>query len=128
MSTHNSNRPVNLNLFAFRFPLNALASITHRITGVLLLAGVGLLIYLADLALTSAEGFDHARLLIGAGGFATFLLWATLVALAYHLFAGIKHMLLDFHIGDTVGPARGASIAVIVLTAIAAILLGAWLW
>jgi succinate dehydrogenase / fumarate reductase, cytochrome b subunit len=128
MSTDKMNRPVNLNLFAFRFPLAALASITHRVTGVLLLAGVGLLIYLADTALSSAEGFAEARGLINAGGFATFLLWATLVALVYHLLAGIKHILLDFHIGDTVPAAFGASIAVIVLTLIDAVLLGVWLW
>ena len=128
MSTDKSHRPVNLNLFAFRFPLAAIASITHRITGVLLLAGVGLLIYLADLAFSSADGFAAAKSLINAGGLATFLLWATLVALAYHLLAGIKHILLDFHIGDTVQAAFGASIAVIVLTAIDAVLLGAWLW
>jgi len=128
MSTLNSKRPVNLNLFAFRFPLAAMASITHRITGVLLLAGVGLIIYLADLAFTSPEGFASAKALIAAGGFVTFLLWATLVALVYHLLAGIKHILLDFHIGDSVGAAQGLSIAVIVLTAIDAVLLGAWLW
>jgi len=128
MSTDKMNRPVNLNLFAFRFPLNALVSITHRVTGVLLLAGVGLLIYLADMALSSAEGFADARALIGAGGFATFLLWATLVALVYHLVAGIKHILLDFDIGDTLPVAFGASIAVIVLTLVGAVLLGAWLW
>ncbi len=122
------NRPVNLNLFAFRFPLAALASITHRVTGVLLLAGVGLLIYLADIALSSPEGFADARTLINAGGFATFLLWATLVALVYHLLAGIKHILLDFHIGDTVPASFGASIAVIVLTLVDAVLLGVWLW
>ena len=128
MSTLNSKRPVNLNLIAFRFPLAAMASITHRITGVLLLAGVGLIIYLADLALSSPAGFDAARALAGGGGIATFLLWATLVCLAYHLLAGIKHLLLDFHIGDSIGAAQGLSIAVIVLTAIDAVLLGAWLW
>ena len=128
MSIDKMNRPINLNLFAFRFPLAALASITHRVTGVLLLAGVGLLIYLADTALSSAEGFVDAKALINAGGFATFLLWATLVALVYHLLAGIKHILLDFHIADTVPAAFAASIAVIVLTLIDAVLLGVWLW
>ena len=128
MSTLNSKRPVNLNLFAFRFPLAAMASITHRITGVLLLAGIGLIIYLADLGLSSPEGLESARALVGAGGFFTFLLWATLVALVYHLLSGINHILLDFHIGDSVGAAQGMSIAVIILTAIDAVLLGAWLW
>lgn len=128
MSTLNSKRPVNLNLFAFRFPLAAMASITHRVTGVLLLAGFGLIIYLADLGLSSPDGFEAARALIGAGGLFTFLLWATLVALAYHLLAGVKHILLDFHIGDSVGAAYGLSIGVIILTAVDAVLLGAWLW
>lgn len=127
MSTLNSKRPVNLNVLGW-FPLSAMASITHRITGILLLAGVGVIIYLADLAFTSAEGFASAKALVGAGGIFTFLLWATLVALVCHLLAGIKHILLDFHIGDSVAAAHGLSIAVIVLTAIDAVLLGAWLW
>ncbi len=127
MSTLNSKRPVNLNLLAW-IPLTAAASITHRITGVLLLAGVGVILYSADLALTSPEGFASAKALISAGGIFTFLLWATLVALVYHFYAGIKHILLDFHIADSIGAAYWMSIAVIVLTAIDAVLLGAWLW
>ncbi|MCP5180361.1 MAG: succinate dehydrogenase, cytochrome b556 subunit [Pseudomonadales bacterium] len=128
MSTLNSNRPINQGVFTSRLPLAALASITHRITGVLLLAGVGLLIYLADVALSSEAGFADARALIDAGGLVTFLLWATLVAICYHFLAGVKHLLLDFHIGDNVRAAFGMSIAVIVLTAIDAIWLGVWLW
>ena len=129
MSSMNSNRPISLPLLGgVRLPLAAIASITHRITGVLLFAGVALFLYLLGMALESAEGFDAAAALIFSGGWVTFLVWASLVALAYHIYAGIKHLLLDFHIGDTVGAAFWGSVVVIVLTLIDAVLLGMWLW
>ena len=36
-----TDRPVALNLFSFRWPLAAMVSITHRVTGVVLFAVAG---------------------------------------------------------------------------------------
>ena len=49
-----TDRPINLALTKFKFPLAAIASITHRITGVLLFVGIAFLLYLLDQSLTSA--------------------------------------------------------------------------
>ena len=48
-----TDRPVNLNLFAFSFPLTAIVSITHRITGIILFGGVAFALYVLDMALAS---------------------------------------------------------------------------
>lgn len=122
-----SKRPVYLNLLQFSWPFAALASITHRITGAALFFALLGLLYALDLALSSPTGFDEAKALL-AQPLIQFLLWLVLVAVTYHLIAGIKHMLLDFHIGDTVAAAKLGSVLVFVFSAIVAVGLGMWIW
>ena len=122
-----SHRPVNLALTKFSFPLAALASITHRITGILLFAGVAVLLYLVDLATTSDAGFEHARAMLAAP-IPKLVLLAILAALTFHVVAGVKHLLLDFHIGDSKAAGKlGAQIS-IALTIVIVAAAGAWLW
>lgn len=104
-----------------------MASIVHRLTGVGLFAGIAWLLYLLDLALDSPAGFGRAEaVLAGTGGKVALL--AVLALLAYHLIAGIRHLLLDMHIGDTLAAARRGSWLVFALTAVTVLALGAWLW
>ena len=56
------------------------------------------------------------------------VLLAVLALLTYHVVAGIKHMLLDFHIGDSFEAASASSIAVFIISAILIAALGVWLW
>ena len=124
-----AERPVSLSLpglFA-AMPVTAVASILHRISGIVLFAGVLYLCYLLDLALAGEAGFARAAAAVAtpAGALA---LWAILVALAYHLLAGVKHLLLDFHVGDTLRAARAGSWITIVLTVAAAVAVALWLW
>ena len=104
-----------------------MASIAHRLSGMGLFVGFAWLLYLIDLALASPAGFDRAAaMLAGSGG--KLALLAVLALLAYHLLAGIRHLLLDMHIGDTLAAARTASWSVFALTAVVVAALGAWLW
>ena len=104
-----------------------MASIAHRLSGMGLFVGFAWLLYLLDLALDSPAGFARAQaLLAGTGG--KVLLLAVLALLAYHLMAGIRHLLLDMHIGDTMAAARRGSWLVFAATAVAVGALGAWLW
>ena len=104
-----------------------MASIAHRISGMGLFVGFGWLLYLLGLALASPEGFARAAALLAGLG-AKITLLALLAMLAYHLLAGIRHLLLDLHVGDTLVVARRASWLVFALTAVAVAALGAWLW
>ena len=98
----NPDRPVNLPLprLAMAMPITALASILHRITGVVLFVGMMFVFYLLDLAMASPAGFDEAAAVVGSP-LGKFGVWVLSTGLAYHLVAGVRHLLLDFHVGDT---------------------------
>lgn len=122
-----TERPVNLNLLVFRFPLAAIVSITHRITGVILFAGVAFALYAFDLAVASEQGFVAAKALV-AHPLGMFVLLGLIATLTFHIVAGLKHLLMDFHVGDTVEAAFYGSIAVIVLTIVITGAVGVTLW
>jgi len=123
----NTERPVNLSLTKFSFPITAIASITHRITGVLLFAAIAFLLWLLSLALDSPEGFDRATGLLAAP-LPKLVMLATLAALAYHILAGVKHLFMDFHMGDSFAAARLGSQVVFALTVVVTVLAGVWIW
>lgn len=120
-------RPVNLDLTKFSFPLPALASITHRITGVFLFVGLAFGLYALDLSLESPTGFAAAQALMD-GFLGKFIAWGLLTALGYHLVAGVKHLLLDWDVGETLEGARRATNIVIAAAVILSILAGVWVW
>lgn len=119
-------RPVEISPASY-LPVTAVASITHRITGVALFAGLAYLLWLLDMALASEEGFVRAAGFIQTP-FGKLALWAVLAALAYHFMAGIKHLLFDFHVGDSLSGARRAAWLTLSAAALAALGLGVWLW
>lgn len=125
----NSDRPVNLPLprLALAMPVTAVASILHRITGVVLFGGVFFLCYLLDRAVTDAAGFEHAAAVLTAP-FGKVGLWVILTSLAYHVVAGVRHLLLDFHVGDSLTGGRVGAWTSIVLTGVGGVVLAAWLW
>jgi succinate dehydrogenase / fumarate reductase cytochrome b subunit len=122
-----TERPVYLSLTQFKWPLAAMASITHRITGVLLFIGIAFLLYLLELGVESERSFAHASALLEEP-LAKFVLWAVLGAVIYHLVAGVKHLFLDFHIGDSLEGASIATWLTLVTSAVLIVLAGAWLW
>jgi succinate dehydrogenase / fumarate reductase cytochrome b subunit len=127
MMTNKSERPVYISLTQFKFPVTAIASIVHRITGMLLFLGIAYLLWLLDVALQSEAGFAEAAAALDAP-FAKLVLWGVLAMLIYHVLAGLKHLLLDFHIGDTFEAASVSAYVVFVLTAVLAVVVGVWLW
>lgn len=120
-------RPVNLNLILFKWPLPAITSILHRISGVALFFGTAILLYLLQLSLDSQAGFDLA-LEIVASPAGKIILWLIVAALAYHLIAGAKHLLMDMGIGETREGAKTGAIVTLLLFAVSAVLAGVWLW
>lgn len=122
-----TDRPINLALLTFKYPLAALVSIAHRISGVLLFVGIAFLLYLLDESLASEQGLDDARLLLHSP-LPKLVLLAVVATLIYHLVAGIKHLLLDFHVGDSLEGGRFAAQATIAISAVLILLAGVWLW
>ena len=95
----------------FKYPLPAVSSILHRLSGIFIFVGVALMLYLLELSLQSESGF--ALVLSG---------------LLYHLIAGIRHLIMDLGYGETLkGGLIGACIT-LALSAVAIITAGVWIW
>jgi len=110
----NKNRPVNLDLTQFRFPLPAITSILHRISGVILFVAIAFLLCTLESSLESPESFAEAKEMM-SGFFAKLIAWGIVSALLYHLVAGFKHLLMDIGIGETLeGGTLGAKITLVV--------------
>jgi succinate dehydrogenase / fumarate reductase cytochrome b subunit len=98
-------RPVFLNLTQIQMPVGALTSIVHRVTGILLAAGVPIGIYLLDRSLQDEQGFAEVTGVLSYGAVkvaVVVLVWA----LAHHMLAGVRHLLTDFNVGSPLHPAR----------------------
>ncbi|MCB1615418.1 MAG: succinate dehydrogenase, cytochrome b556 subunit [Pseudomonadales bacterium] len=121
-------RPVNLDIATIRLPLPAYVSILHRVSGVFLIAGFAVFLYLLDLSLSSPEGFAEAVACLDAP-LVKFVVWVVVSAFLYHLFAGLKHLIMDVGIGETLeGGQTGAKIT-LVASALSIIAAGVWiLW
>lgn len=99
------NRPVFLNLLRIRMPVTAVQSIMHRIFGVLMVLLLPVAIYLFDLSLKGPQGFEQASNFF-ASPVVLFIGAIPVWALAHHLFAGIRYLLLDAEWGLQKSKAR----------------------
>ena len=123
-----SNRPVNINpLTDYGWPFTALVSITNRVLGIVLFAGVAFGLYLLDMALTSEESFAQVTGMMQLTAFKAAVLFF-IFSLTYHLVAGVKHLLLDFHIGDSFEAAQIGSAIVVLSSLCITGLIGFYLW
>ncbi|SVB43375.1 uncharacterized protein METZ01_LOCUS196229 [marine metagenome] len=123
-----STKPVFINLFKINLPLSGFLSITHRISGLLIFFLIlPFSAYFLLTALDSPEAFQfffenlNNNLLIR-----TFVLFMILI-FQYHVFTGVRHMLLDFHfIGETLSSSNISAVITLVLFFINA-LVSIWL-
>ncbi|MCZ6642451.1 MAG: succinate dehydrogenase, cytochrome b556 subunit [Gammaproteobacteria bacterium] len=124
-----TERPVFLSLLPtdFHWPVTAIASIVHRLTGVGLFIGLAFLLWLLDLALSSEGGFVEAGRIMSLP-MAKLAVLFILANLIYHMLAGVKHMLMDVHVGDSFEAASLSAWIVFTLSAIGVAAAGVWLW
>lgn len=123
-----SNRPVNLDLSTIKLPLSALASIAHRVSGVIMFVGLIFMFWAFDVSLSSPEGFESVKTVLQESFFAKLVLWGLLSALAYHCLAGVKHIIMDFDIGVNLEQGHLMSQIVFVAAAVLILLAGVWVW
>jgi succinate dehydrogenase / fumarate reductase cytochrome b subunit len=96
MPANKNKRPVNL--VQIRLPVGGVVSILHRVTGVLLVLALPFSLLLLDRSLASADDYQRvANLAASLPG--RLLLLVVVAAMAHHLFAGVRHLLLDLDIG-----------------------------
>lgn len=110
------NKPVYINVFTFAFPVTAIVSILHRISGVFLLFMIWLFLGLLQDTLYYPwhNYFNHKC-----------IIWAALSIFIYHFFAGIRHLLMDLGLGEDKGAARKSSYVVLALSVLCSLFI--WL-
>lgn len=87
-------RPLSPHLQVYRLPLTAIISVTHRMTGVLLTAG--LLLFVVSLAMIQcgASSFNTMQAFIQLP-LVELALWLMIYALFFHLCHGVRHLFWD---------------------------------
>ncbi|MBC7415093.1 MAG: succinate dehydrogenase, cytochrome b556 subunit [Herminiimonas sp.] len=99
----------------YRLPLAGFISILHRVSGALMFFLLPLVLYLLELSLTSENSFAYLK------GFASnWFVKLTILALAWaflhHFCAGIRHLVMDYHIGLDKDSARKSAVGVFAIS------------
>ncbi len=125
-----SNRPVNLSLSTvlavnMKSPV-AIASILHRISGVVIFLLIPVLLYVLQQSLASEAAFAAVKTDILGGLVGGVLVFVALAGLIFHLVAGIKHLIQDFGVGESLQGGRLFATLALVVSAI--LILCAFVW
>jgi len=121
-----SQRPMFLDLTKMRFPITAIASILHRVSGVVIFLALPLFMYLLHQSLLSQGAFLQMQHLL-ATAWMKVVMWAVLTAVTYHLLAGLRHIVMDFGFLESLSQARKTAYLVIVLAVVLSVAIGVWL-
>lgn len=119
-------RPVWFNLSLFNLPLPGKVSILHRISGALLFLLLPGVLYLLDASVASPESYDAIVANMRHPLF-KLVLFGLIWAMVQHTLSGIRHLLLDLHLGSDLHTAR-ASARVVMMLSPAVTLLFAWVF
>jgi len=120
-------RPVHLDLFKFRFPIMAIVSILHRISGVIIFLLLPALFYLLHQSLVSQQQFDHLAQCLAQPVGKVFMLIVILATL-FHLLAGIRHIVMDMGFAESKAAGRASAWGLILLVIILTVFMGMRLW
>jgi len=120
-------RPVNLNLFTIKFPLPAIVSILHRASGALVFLLIPLLLWMLQASLKAPVQFDDLQDTLN-NFFVKLIIWLLVSALLYHLVAGIRHLLMDLGLGESLRAARFSAWLVMIISGVLVVITGGWLW
>lgn len=113
---HNKVRPVYMNLFQIRLPISAISSITHRLAGIyIFFISLPLFLFLLYFTTKSYNDFMFIQQVFNNSiFFSTFVSFSFLV-FAYHILTGVRHLLQDLHIGESLIASRVSSYIVFIL-------------
>lgn len=120
-------RPVNLDIGTIRLPITSYVSILHRVSGVILFFALAIFLWMLEGSLASEQSFNELGAML-ANPNCQFIIWGSLAALAYHAIAGIRHLIMDFGVGeDSFYAGRNSAWAAVVLSVVAIALLTWWI-
>jgi succinate dehydrogenase / fumarate reductase cytochrome b subunit len=94
-----------------RLPITAWVSIAHRLSGLVLVAAFAAFLYMLHFSLASPSDFGRIIQVLHRPE-CKFGIWILLSALAYHTCMGLRHMVMDMGMGESLkGGILGAQLA-----------------
>jgi succinate dehydrogenase / fumarate reductase cytochrome b subunit len=99
----------------YRLPLAGIISILHRVSGALMFLLLPFVLYLLDKSLLSEISFEYFKGFT-SHWFVKLIILALVWAYLHHFCAGIRHLLMDTHVGLDKDSARKTSVAVFVVS------------
>ncbi len=122
-----NNRPKNLDLFTIRLPINALVSILHRVSGLVLFLVLPPLLLALNVSLASEAAYlnllvvlDHWFIKLMLIGFS----WAFF----HHFYAGLRHLMQDMHWMHGLNQAISSSRVLIVIVIVSVLFFAFSIW
>ena len=104
----------------------AIASILHRLSGVIVFLLVPVLLWILDKSLSSPEGFAQVQEIMN-GFVVRFIVWVFVAGLIFHFVAGVKHLLADVGVAEELESGRLASTIALILSAIGSVAAFVWI-
>jgi succinate dehydrogenase / fumarate reductase, cytochrome b subunit len=123
----NRTRPKNLNLFTIRLPINALVSILHRVSGVILFLLLPLLLLCMHLSFSSESDFSRVLTILDYW-FVKLILIGFSWAFFHHFYAGLRHLAQDVHWMHGLDQARYSSRVLMALVVVSVLSFTYLIW
>lgn len=120
-------RPKNLNLLTIRLPINAIISIMHRMSGMVLFMAVPILLWALNQSVQSASSYQALAGLL-QHWLPKLLVIGLSCAFFHHFYAGLRHLAMDVHWMTSLQKARLSSRLVLCLDVISIAAFACWLW
>ena len=114
-------RPLSPHLQVYRWPLSMALSILHRASGIALAVGTLLLTWWLVAAASADDAFERVQSFMGSA-IGLVLLFGWSVALIFHFFTGLRHLVWDTGAGFDAPTYNYTGWGVIIATAVCTVL------
>lgn len=110
------HRPVYIDLRKINLPVSALISITHRSSGMyVFFITLPLMLALIYFSTESEDSFNDLSLFLKDYKFILGLIVLSFCILWYHILSGVRHLIMDAHIGESLIASKYSAIFTISL-------------
>ena len=110
------HRPVYIDLRKINLPVSALISITHRLSGMyVFFITLPLMLALIYFSTESEDSFNELSLFLKNYKFILSLIVLSFCILWFHILSGVRHLIMDAHIGESLLASKYSAIFTISL-------------
>ena len=110
------HRPVYIDLRKINLPVSALISITHRLSGMyVFFITLPLMLALIYFSTESEDSFNELSLFLKNYKFILGLIVLSFCILWFHILSGVRHLIMDVHIGESLLASKYSAIFTISL-------------